>query len=306
MIGPKRRIAISGSTGLIGQALIPFLRLHGYHVIKLIRGGSTLSEEDAFWNPQSGQIEAAKLEGIYALINLSGENIAAGRWSSARKTRIRESRVQSTALLSSTIAQLSQPPKVFISASAVGIYGDRGAQFVRESDPPGQGFLAEVGKAWEAAAQPAAAAGIRTILLRTGMVLSLQGGALKQMLLPFRLGLGGRFGSGSQYMSWIVLEDLLGIIKFALETADCAGALNAVAPEPVSNAEFTRILASALRRRALLPVPAVLLKIVLGEMAEELLLGSIRAIPERLRTLGFAFKHPELAPALATLLQKPA
>ena len=303
MSAPRRRIAISGASGLIGQALVPFLRRHDFEVLRLIRSAHTLSEKDIFWQPEAGRIEASKLEGLYALINLSGENIATGRWSEAKKQRIRQSRVQSTELLSATITKLSQPPQLFISASAVGIYGDAGDRAITETAALGSGFLAEVGRAWEAAAAPAAAAGIRTILLRTGMVLSLSGGALSKMLLPFKLGLGGRLGNGRQYMSWIAIDDLLNIIKFALDTERCAGPINAVAPQPVTNAEFTRMLASALGRKALLPVPGVALKLLLGEMAEQLLLGSQRALPEKLGALGFVFRYPQLEQALAAVLR---
>jgi uncharacterized protein (TIGR01777 family) len=235
-------------------------------------------------------------------VHLAGENIASGRWTAARRAAIRESRVTGTRLLAEGIGRLSRPPATLVCASAVGYYGDRGDERLTESSGAGRGFLAEVCQAWEAAAAPAAAAGVRVAHLRFGVILAASGGALARMLLPFRLGVGGRLGSGRQWMSWITLEDAVHVVRHVLERDACRGPVNAVAPHPVRNADFTRELAGALRRPALLPTPALALRIVLGDMARELLLASQRVEPAVLAGTGYRFRHPQIGPALRSVL----
>lgn len=295
------KVLVSGAGGLIGTGLVQSLRAQGNEVRCLKRGvagGDVIS-----WDPEAGRLDARALEGLDAVVHLAGENIAAGRWTPARKQRILASRVRGTWLLSQTLAQLARPPQVLICASAVGYYGDRGAEELREDSPPGQGFLAEVCRAWEEAAEPARAAGVRTIHLRFGMVLSAAGGALARMLPPFRLGLGGRIGNGQQYLSWINLDDAVRALGHLLEHPDLSGPFNAVSPHPCTNAEFTRALGQVLHRPTVFPVPVWVLRLVLGEMARELLLASTRAVPARLLESGFRFEHPELVGALRYLLR---
>lgn len=242
------------------------------------------------------------MEARDAFVHLAGENIAAGRWTRARKARIRDSRVKVTRRLCESLAGLSQPPKVLVSASAVGYYGDRGEEVLTEESPAGMGFLSEVCRGWEAACEPAVQKGIRVVNLRTGMVLSAAGGVLPRMLLPFRMGLGGRIGSGRQFMSWIDLDDLVGVIFHALTCDTLAGPVNAVAPNPVINLEFTRTLGRVLRRPTFFCVPAWALRLALGEMADELLLASARVAPARLAASGYVFRYPELEGALRHVL----
>lgn len=294
------RVLVSGAGGLIGAALVASLRTQGKEVRCLKRG--TTGEGVIGWNPEAGRLDTGALEGVDAVVHLAGENIAAGRWTPARKQRILASRVQGTHLLSERLAGLTRLPSVLVCASAVGYYGDRGAEELDEHSPPGKGFLAQVCQAWEQAADPARAAGIRTAHLRFGMVLSAEGGALARMVLPFRLGLGGRLGNGRQYLGWISLADAVRAAHHLLEHPGLSGPFNAVSPHPCTNAEFTRALGQALRRPTLLPVPAWAARLALGEMAEELLLASTRAMPRRLLASGFAFTHPELAPTLRLLL----
>ena len=237
-----------------------------------------------------------------AVVHLAGENIAAGRWTPARKAEIRRSRVDGTRNLCEVLARLPHPPKVLVSASAIGLYGDRGAEILTEESAAGTGFLAEVCREWEAAAAPAARVGIRVVNLRFGMVLSPTGGALKKMLLPFKLGMGGRIGSGEQFTSWIALDDVIGAIHHVLCEESVRGAVNAVAPEPASNADFTRTLARVLRRPTLLPLPAFAARLALGEMADALLLGGARVMPARLQASGYRFRFPDLESALRHLL----
>ncbi|HEY3288286.1 MAG TPA: TIGR01777 family oxidoreductase [Gemmatimonadaceae bacterium] len=287
------RIGVTGSSGLIGGALVSALRAAGHETIGIGRG----RDSDVRWNPETGTIDAAACAGISAFIHLAGASIGE-RWTAARKRAIRDSRVLGTRLIARTAAALAPRPRVLICASAVGIYGDAGDAICDEATPAGRDFLAEVGTAWEAAADPARDAGIRTVHLRFGVVLSRKGGALPRMLPVFRLGGGGTLGRGTQWMSWIALEDVVRIAQFALERDDLAGAVNAVAPTPVTNAEFTRALARAVRRPALFPVPAIVLKLMFGEMAEGTLLASQRVVPRRLLAAGFEFRHPSLDTAL--------
>ena len=296
------RILVSGATGLIGSALVRHLTAGGDEVTRLTRAQPRPGEAAIRWDPAAGTLEPADLEGFDAVIHLAGESIAGGRWTAAKKARIRESRVRGTGLLAECLARSTRPPRVLLSASAIGYYGNRGDEDIDEQSPPGSGFLPEVCRDWEAAAQPAEAAGIRLVYLRTGLVLSPAGGALAKMLPPFRLGLGGRIGSGWQYVSWITLHDEVEAIRHAIVTDSLAGPVNLVAPGPVTNRELTRALGRVLRRPALLPAPAFALRIMLGEMAEALLLSGARVLPRRLLDTGFTFRDPELEGALARLL----
>ncbi len=293
------RIVITGASGLIGSALVPALRAVGHEAIALVRRPVQLPAERT-WNPSA--IDSKPFENADAVIHLAGRNIAAGRWSAATKAALHESRVQTTANLSQSLAAAAQRPRVLVSASAIGYYGDRGEELLREDSSSGQGFLADLSREWEGATAVAAAAGIRVVLPRIGIVLSGKGGALARMLTPFRFGLGGRLGAGRQWMSWIAVDDLVGLIMYALTTDSLRGPLNAVAPAPVTNAEFTRTLAAVLRRPAVLPVPAFALRTLLGEMAEELLLASQRVEPAAALAGGFRFRYPELRTALAHVL----
>jgi uncharacterized protein (TIGR01777 family) len=255
------------------------------------------------WNPDGGRLDPADLEGVDAVVHLAGENIAA-RWTAACKQRILDSRVRGTRLLSETLARLRRPPAVLVSMSAVGIYGDRGDEVLTEASPPGPttDFLVRVAAAWEAATAPANAAGIRVAIPRLGTVLDANGGALARMLRPFRLGLGGRIAGGEQWMSWIALDDALAVIVYALTTDSLAGPLNATAPSPVRNAEFTAALGHVLSRPAMLPVPAAALRVVFGEMVDAVLLASARVIPARLTEAGFSFGYPTIDAALRRAL----
>lgn len=256
-----------------------------------------------FWNPAAGELATADLEGIDAVVHLAGEPIASGRWTAARRRRILESRTRSTRLLSEVLSRLEHPPSVLISASAIGYYGDRGETWLDETSDPGTGFLADVCVEWERAVEPARAAGVRVALVRIGLALAPEGGALGRMLPLFRMGLGGRLGNGRQYMSWIGIDDLVAAIQHAIECAALAGPFNAVAPNPVTNAEFTRILSRVLSRPALLAVPSFALRLALGEMGQALLLEGARIAPRRLESTGFRFRHTELEQALRFLLR---
>lgn len=293
------KILISGASGLIGKTLVEALQALGYEIKTLVRDQQKVSERAIFWNPERGILDVAALEGFDACVHLSGENIASGRWTAFKKQKILDSRVQSTRTLVSALVRLQRPPKVLVSGSAIGYYGDRGEEICTESSAEGHGFLPEVCHKWEEAAHPAEDRGIRTVYLRTGIVLSPRGGALAKMLLPFKLGLGGILGSGKQYMSWIALEDLVELILFALKHESVKGALNGVAPNPVTNAEFTQALGKELNRPTILPVPAFALKLIFGkEMAEEMLLSSTRAVPEKALKQGYKFQYPTLQGAL--------
>jgi uncharacterized protein len=299
------QVAITGASGMVGSVLTRSLEAGGHRVTPLVRSRDRAGPDAIFWDPAAGHIDVERLEGFDAVVHLAGENLGAGRWTDARKARIRQSRVEGTRLLSEALAHLQRPPQVLISASAVGWYGDRGAEPIDETSPPGEGFLAEVCRAWEAATAPAEDAGIRVVQLRMGVVLSPRGGALAQMLPVFKLGLGGRLGSGDQIMSWIHLDDVVSAYVHALSAPELEGPVNAVAPEPVPNADFTRILASVLHRPALLPVPAAALKLALGrDLAEQALLGGQYVLPRRLTTSGFHWRYPQLEVALRHLLDR--
>lgn len=298
------KVLLSGSSGLVGSALVPFLTDAGHQVIRLVRSQPRLEGAEIRWDPEAGDIDAAGLKGLDAAVHLAGESIAAGRWTAAKKARILESRVKGTRLLAEALAGLEQPPKVLVSASAVGYYGDRGEEILREESDSGSAFLSEVCRQWEAATGPAAAGGIRVVNLRFGIILSAAGGALPRLLTPFRLGLGGTLGSGKQFMSWIAIDDVIGVILHALTTETLRGPVNAVAPQPVTNREFTKTLGRVLERPTLFPIPAFAARLAFGEMADELLLASQRVEPARLLASGYRFQFPELEGALRHLLGK--
>ncbi len=307
------RIVVSGSSGLVGSALLPALSRAGHQVGRLVRTGSSVGNagtgpavatgsKDVMWDPVGGTIEGEKLEGVDAIVNLAGASIAAGRWTAARKEEIRKSRVNSTHLLSGTLAGLQKPPRVMVSASAVGYYGDRGDEVLREDSPRGHGFLPAVCVAWESATERAEKRGIRVVHLRLGMTLSANGGALARMLFPFQLGLGGRVGSGRQYMPWIAIADVVGTIQHALSRASLRGPVNTVSPTPLTNAEFTRVLGHVLRRPTVWPLPDFAARLAFGEMADALLLASACVVPDALKSSGYRFLYPELEQALRHLL----
>ncbi len=299
------RILVSGSSGLIGSALLPFLLADGHAVTRLVRSkGAGGDEGSILWDPQAGMIEAQALEGFDAVVHLAGENIAGGRWTAARKARIRDSRVKGTQLLAMTLAGLARPPRVLVTASAVGYYGDRGDQLLAEESPPGKGFLAELCREWEMAADPARAKGVRVVNLRIGLVLSGTGGALARMLPAFKLGVGGLIGSARQYWSWIAIDDLVGAIHQALATESLCGPVNAVAPRAVTNREYTKTLGRVLSRPTIFPLPAFAARLALGEMANELLLASQRLEPACLVASGYKFLYPELEDALRHVLAR--
>jgi uncharacterized protein (TIGR01777 family) len=299
-------ILLSGSTGLVGSALLPLLTSSGHGVRRLMRSTANVNDADVAWNPDSGEMDLGKLAGIEAIVHLAGEPIASGRWTAAKKARIRDSRVIGTRNLCQALAKLDPRPNTLISASAIGIYGDRGEELLNEQSVAGSGFLAEVCREWEAATAPAEAAGIRTVHLRFGVILTPAGGALAKMLLPFRLGIGGVLGSGRQYMSWIALDDVLGALHHLLATDTVAGAVNCVAPNPVTNHKFTKALGRVLSRPTILPAPAVAMKLALGEMADELLLASQRVEPPKLSASGYAFRLATLEDALRHVLKPQA
>lgn len=295
------RILISGITGLIGSFLAQSLRSDGHTVLGLSR--SAQGRDDLIeWSPAHGQLDPLLVDGFDAVVHLAGESIA-GRWNDEKKQRIRRSRIDGTALLATTLAKVERKPQVFISASAVGYYGDRGEDRLTEDAKPGNGFLAEVAMEWEQAADAAREANIRTVHPRFGMVLSPKGGALQQMLTPFRFGVGGRIGSGRQYWPWISLDDAAGVIRRAMEGDDLNGPVNAVAPEPPTCSEFVKALGRALRRPTILPMPAFAARLVLGEFADAALLASTRAVPARLESIEYSFTHPTLDACFSDLLR---
>ena len=296
------RILVTGSSGLVGSSLVAELIKARYDVVRLIRTREQVGAQYVFWNPQTSEIDSASLEGIDAVVHLAGENIVRKRWTTSVKQHISNSRIKGTSLLCNVLSSLARPPQVLISASAIGYYGDRGDEILSEDSSAGDGFLAQVCREWEAATQPAADKGIRVVTLRIGMVLSPKGGALARLLPLFRFGLGGKMGNGNQYTSWVSIDDLIGIIKFALRCSAISGPVNAVAPNPVTNLEFTRTLGRVLRRPAAWRVPALALRLAVGDMADEMLLASIRARPARLIEHGCEFVHPDLAQALRALL----
>lgn len=298
------KILVSGASGFVGSALVPFLTAAGHDVVRLVRRAARAADE-AQWDPETGLVDLELAEGADALIHLAGAGIADKRWNPARKQLLRGSRVDATRVLCESLGKLQLPPKAFVSASAIGLYGDRGDEPLDEDSPAGRGFLAELVRDWEAAAEPARAAGLRVAHMRLGVLLDAGGGALARMLLPFKLGAGGRLGSGAQFMSWVALDDALAALLHAVRTDTLEGAVNVVAPQPVSNAEFTRALGAALRRPTVLPMPSFAARLAFGELADELLLASQRVAPSRLQQSGFEFAWPTLSGALAHTLGSP-
>jgi uncharacterized protein len=295
-------VLLSGAGGLIGAAVVRQLTSHGHRITRLVRRAA--GDKEICWDPRGGSLGLSGIDRVDAVVHLAGENIGT-RWTTTRRARIRESRVHGTRLLSTAIAQLQPKPEVLVSASAIGIYGNRGDETLTEASPegdPSRDFLVSVCQEWEAAADPARAAGIRVVHPRFGVVLSRAGGALRRMLPVFRLGLGGRLGSGTQWMSWISRSDAVGIIEHALVDRGLAGPVNATAPEPVTNAEFARRLGEALGRPTPFPVPAAALRLAFGTMADSTVLASARALPSRLQRIGYRFIDPELPGALRHVL----
>lgn len=294
-------VLVSGSSGLIGSALVPALGNEGHRVLRLTRSGED-SEDAIQWDPSAGTIDAAGLEGVDAVVHLAGESIAEGRWTPAKKTRIRDSRIDGTRLLAGALVDLPRPPEVMVSASASGHYGDRGNELLSEESAPGDNFLAGVCQEWEAAANPAREAGVRVVHPRFGVVLSTEGGALATTLPIFKLGGGGRIGSGRQYLSWISIDDVVGAILHALTTNFLEGPVNVTVPDPPTNAEYTKTLGQVLNRPTIFPLPALAARLALGEVADELLLASQRIEPARLKETGYSYRYPELEGALRHLL----
>ena len=303
------RILVSGSTGFLGATLIATLEREHHTIVPLVRpqtgqwGTSGSHKQIVEWDPVQGSFDAAAAEGFDALVHLAGASIADGRWNPARKNLLRSSRIDATRQLIGALSKLHSPPRVLVAASAIGYYGDRGEEILTETSAPGGDFLASLCREWEAETARAAEFGARVVNLRFGIILAAHGGALPRMVLPFEMGVGGRLGTGKQWMSWLTLAEAAAIIRFAIGNAALAGAANAVTPSPVQNAEFTRVLAKALHRPALFPAPAFALRLALGEMADALLLSSQRVLPSKLEQCGYKFVQPNLARALAEIFQ---
>jgi uncharacterized protein len=297
------KILISGSHGLVGSPLRETLETDGHEVTPLVRYTPAYGANEIEWSPERYSIALGRIEGFDAVVHLGGESIAEGRWTAEKKRRIRDSRVQGTKLLSETFAMLKRPPQTFLSASAIGYYGNRDDEVLTEESGPGKDFLASVCVEWEQSTAEAVQKGIRTVNLRFGIILDKRGGALAKMLPPFRMGIGGKIGSGKQWMSWIALADVLGTIKFALTTESVSGPVNVVAPNPVTNSEFTKALGRALSRPTLFPVPAFGARLAFGEMADALLLSSQRVEPLKLKDAGYQFQYLQLDAALQRILQ---
>ena len=301
----QRRIAVAGSSGLVGSRLVRHLEANGDHVIRLVRE-RPVGPGAVFWDPAKEELDAAALDGVDAVVNLAGVSIAGKRWSASRKQQILQSRIDSTSLLSRTMASMSSKPGVFVSTSAVGYYGTAGVTILTETAPQGEGFLAGVCEQWEAAAEPARQAGIRVVHPRFGIVMAGDGGMLPPIARLFRFGLGGRIGNGKQFLSWVDLDDLVAMIDFLIDANTIEGPVNAVAPQNVTNEEFTRTLGTILHRPKFLPAPAFAIQLLMGEMGEELVLASQRAVPDRLQDAGFAYRHPSLEHSLRHALDRPA
>jgi uncharacterized protein len=299
------RILITGSSGLIGSALIPLLTRQGHQVVRLVRRTVAPGDDLAVWNPAAGKLETSALEQTDAVVHLAGESINALRWTDERKERMRKSRISGTRLLSESMARLAVPPRVLVSASAVGFYGSRGDEVLTEESSAGSGFLSDVCKEWEAAAEPAREKGIRVVNLRTGMVLSAKGGALPAMLPAFKAGVGGKLGDGRQFVSWIAIDDLTRAISHSITTESLSGPVNAVSPNPVQNVEMTQTLGKVLRRPTILSIPAFAVRLIFGEMGDALLLSSQRVEPRRLLATGFTFQFPDFETSLRHLLGRP-
>ena len=294
-------VLVSGSSGLIGSALISALANEGHRVIRLTRSGSAGDHGTVRWDPSEGEIDTNRLEGIDAVVHLAGESVE-GRWTSAKKARIRKSRVQGTRLLAETLAGLPVPPRVMVSASATGYYGDRGEELLREESAPGSNFLARTCQEWEAAADPARGTGVRVAHPRFGLVLSAEGGALATMLPIFKLGGGAKIGSGRQYWPWVAIDDAVGAVLHALTSDSLEGPVNVVAPDPPTNLQYTRTLGRVLNRPTVFALPAPVVRVVLGQLADELILASQRVEPAKLEESGYEFRYPELERALQHLL----
>jgi len=295
-------ILVTGATGLIGTALISLLTQNKNRVIRLVRK-TQLAPGEIGWDPYAQTLDIEPLEGLDAVVHLAGENIADGRWTAGKKLRIRESRIQGTRFLAQSLASLFDPPKVLVSVSAIGYYGDRGEELLDEESDPGKGFLADVCREWEAATAPAVMRGIRVVHPRLGIVLSTAGGALARMLPPFRLGIGGRIGSGRQFMSWITIEDLVGVLDYAIHNGSLHGPVNAVSPNPLTNQDFSIMLGRVLSKPSFLALPAFAARIAFGEMADALLLASARVLPTKLKESGYIFQFPEVEGALRHVLE---
>ena len=290
------KVLIAGASGLIGSALVTVLEADGAEVTRLVR--STPKPGEIEWHPNQDEMDPAQLEGFDAVINLAGENVAGGRWTEEQKKKIHDSRVNGTHLLSEAMAKLSKKPRVFLCASATGFYGDRDDEVLDEHSDSGGGFLAGVCREWEMATEPAAAAGVRVVNLRFGVILSKNGGMLAKLLTPFKMGMGGKVGSGKQFISWVAIDDAVDVIKLALHDQTFRGPVNVVSPNPVSNEVFTKTLGHVLSRPTALAMPAFAARLAFGEMADEMLLASQVVVPKRLNDAGFEFKYPELEPAL--------
>jgi len=297
------KLLLSGSHGLVGKALSKSLTKDGYEVINLVRRDRVYGKPEIEWHPNKGLLDASQIEGFDAVVHLAGESIASGRWTDEKKRRIRESRVQGTTLLSQALARLSRPPLRFICASAIGYYGSRGDEVLTEESRAGNDFLSEVCVEWERATQPASEKGINTCMTRFGIILDKEGGALEKMLTPFRLGLGGKIGDGKQWMSWIALNDVVSALGFLLESSSMHGPVNIVAPNPVTNADFTKTLGKVLSRPTFLSVPAFAARLAFGEMADGLLLSSAKVEPRKLKDEGFKYRFPNLDAALTEVLR---
>ncbi|MBA3560702.1 MAG: TIGR01777 family protein [Gemmatimonadaceae bacterium] len=296
------RVALTGANGMVGSALTTFLTGKGITVVRIVRESSRATNNDIVWNPSAGTLDASALEGLDSVIHLAGEPIAE-RWSETKKAAIRQSRVDGTSLLAKRLAELASPPRVLVSASAMGIYGDRGDEILTEESAPGRDFLASVVREWESAADSARTAGIRVAHPRFGIILSASGGALAKMLPPFKLGAGGKLGPGSQWWSWIAMQDVLSGIALLLENEELDGPINFVSPNPVRNAEFTDTLGHVLSRPTVASVPAFALRLLFGEMADATLLASQRVAPKRLEAAGFRFEYPVLEKALRVAVE---
>jgi uncharacterized protein len=296
------KVLISGASGLVGTAVADTLRKDGHTVGKFVRPGGTSRDGDVRWDPASGTVDLAAMEGADAVICLSGASVGEGRWTAERKKVLRSSRVDLTRVLVESLGKLKRKPRVFVAASAIGYYGNRSDEILTESSTAGNDFIALLARDWETESMRAEAAGIRTVILRFAVILSPKGGALARMVLPFKLGAGGRLGSGKQWMSWVAQEDVVEIVRSVIADERMRGPVNVAAPGPVQNVEFTRVLAKVLHRPAIFPAPAFALRIALGEMADELLLASQRVIPEKLRVAGYRFRYENLKPALQDLV----
>jgi uncharacterized protein len=303
------RILVSGSTGMVGTALVESLAKQGHRVARLVRrgttvrGGDTGQTERISWDPAAREFDAASAEGADALVHLAGASIAGGRWNAPRKALLRTSRVDATRHLMGALAKLQRPPRVILGASAIGFYGERGDETLAETSAPGSGFLAGLCQEWEAETGRGCQFGARVVNLRFGVILAKQGGALPQMAMPIKWGVGGKLGSGRQWISWVTLAETIRIVEFALADATLAGPVNVVSPNPARNDEFTKVLAKALHRPAIFPAPGFALRLALGEMADALLLSSQRVVPAKLVAADYSFQQPDLAEALVSIFR---